>query len=222
MGVSDKDGSVSADKVTAEEKTLLKRWKSSKNNGTEQHKLVEPATTQDDERRLAAIMFTDMTGYTALSQKNEVIALNLLEEHRLLLRPIFRKHNGREIKTMGDAFLVEFASALEAVQCTIDIQGSVNDFNMDHPSEKKLLLKIGVHLGDVIHRNNDVLGDAVNVASRIGPLCVPGSVCVTEQVYSQVRNKLNMRFSSLGKKKLKNVKIPIEVYRLNLKHSKLV
>ena len=88
--------------------------------------------------------------------------------------------------------------------------------------KEKIHLEIGVHLGDVIHRNNDVLGNAVNVASRIEPLCAPGSVCVTEQVYSQVRNKLNMRFSSLGKKKLKNVEIPIEVYRLSLKHPKSV
>src|SRR5713226_1065621 len=112
-------------------------------------------------------MFTDMVGYTALSQKNEAYSMQLLEEHRRLVRPFFPKHNGREVKTIGDAFLVEFASALEAVRCAFDIQRSLHELNSDRSAETKVLLRVGVHLGDVIHSQNDVYGDAVNIASRI-------------------------------------------------------
>src|SRR5690349_14006547 len=142
-------------------------------------------------------MFTDMVGYTTLSQKSEASAFQLLEEHRKVLRPLFVKHDGLEIKTIGDAFLVEFASALEAVRCAFEIQQSLSELNSDRSPEKKLLLRIGVHLGDVIHGQNDVYGDAVNIASRIEPLSEPGGVCITEQVYDQIKNKFELPFSSV-------------------------
>jgi adenylate cyclase len=167
-------------------------------------------------RRLAAIMFTDLVGYSALSQKNEDYALELLEEHRKLVRPFFSKHDGREIKTVGDAFLVEFASALEAVRCAFDIQQSLHELNIDRPAEKKVLLRIGVHLGDVIHSQNDVYGDSVNVASRIEPLAEPGGICVTEQVYDHVKNKFEFPLVSLGKRELKNVGESNEVFKMVL------
>jgi adenylate cyclase len=164
-------------------------------------------------RRLAAIMFTDIVGYTSLSQKNEAYALRLLEEHRKLIRPSFPKHNGREIKTIGDAFLVEFASALEAVRCAFDIQQLLNELNVNRPEERRIQLCIGIHLGDVVRSKNDVHGDAVNVASRIEPLASPGGISITEQVYHQIKNKFEFPFVSLGKRNLKNVQDPVEVYR---------
>ncbi len=167
-------------------------------------------------RRLAAIMFTDMVGYTALSQKSEANAFQLLEEHRKIVRPFFPKHNGLEIKTIGDAFLVEFASALEAVRCAFEIQQSLNELNSGRPANEKLFLRIGVHLGDVIHGQSDVYGDAVNIASRIEPLADSGGVCITAQVYDQIRNKFEFPFSSIGKRELKNVSEPTEVFRLLL------
>ena len=167
-------------------------------------------------RRLAAIMFTDMIGYTVLSQKNEVSALQLLEEHRRIVRPFFAKHNGLEIKTIGDAFLVEFASALEAVRCAFEIQQSLHELNSGRSANEKLSLRIGVHLGDVIHGQNDVYGDAVNIASRIEPLADSGGISITEQVYDQIKNKFEFPFSSIGKKELKNVSEPTEVFRVVL------
>ena len=167
-------------------------------------------------RRLAAIMFTDMVGYTALSQKNEPRAMQLLEEHRSLVRPFFSKHNGREVKTIGDAFLVEFASALEAVRCAFDIQQSLHELNSDRSADEKLLVRMGVHLGDVIHSRDDVYGDAVNIASRIEPLAEPGGICITAQVYDQIKNKFEFPLSSLGRKELKNVGEPAEVFRVVL------
>ncbi len=161
-------------------------------------------------------MFTDMVGYTALSQKNEAYSLQLLEEHRRLVRPFFPKHNGREIKTIGDAFLVEFASALEALRCAFDIHQLLNELNVNRHPEKRILLRIGIHLGDVVHSENDVHGDAVNVASRIEPLASPGGISITGQVYDQIRNKFEFPFVSLGKQNLKNVKEPVEVYRVVL------
>jgi len=159
-------------------------------------------------------MFTDMVGYTALTQKSEALAQQLLEMHRSIVRPFFPKHNGREVKTMGDAFLVEFVSALEAVRCAFDIQQAMHEMNTGRAPEKQIQLRIGVHVGDVIHRENDVYGDAVNVASRIYPLATPGGVCVSEQVYGQVRNKFEFPLLSLGRKELKNVDVPVEVFKV--------
>jgi len=161
-------------------------------------------------------MFTDIVGYTAMVQKNEANALRLLEEHRRVIRPFFPKHRGREIKTMGDAFLVEFPSALEAVRCAFNIQQFLHESNLGGPADRKVTLRVGVHLGDVVHSRNDVYGDAVNIASRIQPLAEPGGVSVTEQVLDQIKNKFEFPFSSLGKKELKNVSETIEVYKLVL------
>ncbi len=165
-------------------------------------------------RRLAAIMFTDLQGYTALTQQNEGVAMRMLDAYRALSRPIFAKHGGREVKTMGDGALVEFGSALEAVECAIELQRAVHERNA--ASQAKLTLRVGIHVGDVIHKENDVLGDAVNIASRIEPLASGGGVCFTGQVYYQVRNKLPYEAKLLDNQGLKNVSIPTDVYRLNM------
>ncbi len=161
-------------------------------------------------------MFSDIVGFTSLAQRNEARSIELLQQHRNTIRPFFPRHNGKEIKTMGDAFLVEFASALEAVRCAFDIQQSFHGLNSNRSTDTKILLRIGIHLGDVIHSENDVYGDAVNVASRIEPLAEPGGVCVSEQVYDQVMNKFEFPMASLGKQELKNVRLPIEVYKIVL------
>ncbi len=161
-------------------------------------------------------MFTDIAGYTSLAQRNEALALELLEEHRRLIRPFFRKHRGKEIKTIGDAFLVEFASALEALRCAYEIQQSLHERN--NPNVRNRIdIKIGIHLGDIVHDDKrDVYGDAVNVASRIEPLAEPGGICISEQVYVHVRNKFEFPLASLGRRDLKNVELPIEVFKVVL------
>ena len=166
------------------------------------------------ERRLAAIMFTDMVDYTSMSERDEALALTLLEEHKQLLRPIFARHGGREVKTIGDGFLVEFPSALEAVRCAVEIQQLMSRRNQSVPSERKILLRVAVHLGDVEHRDGDVYGDAVNIASRIQSLADPGGICITQQVFDHVRNNEEFRTETLGKNQLKNVQMPTTVYRV--------
>jgi adenylate cyclase len=166
------------------------------------------------QRRLAAVMFTDIVGYSSLTQKNERLALELLEEHRKIVRPIVARHNGREIKTMGDAFLIEFESAFEATQCAIDVQKTLNGYNQQSIVERRIHLRIGIHLGDVLQRQNDVLGDAVNIASRIEPLAEADGICISQQVYDQVRNKIDCPIEDLGPHQLKNIEDPISVYRI--------
>ncbi len=169
-----------------------------------------------EQRRLAAIMFTDMVGYTALSQRDEKLAQELLEEHRRLLREIFPRFNGTEIKTIGDAFLVEFNSALEAAQCAIEIQRAIAHRNHDVSAERRIELKIGVHIGDVVHRAGDVYGDGVNIASRIEPLAGAGGICVSMDVERQIRNALEARFEKLAPTDLKNISVPMDLFRIIL------
>jgi adenylate cyclase len=164
------------------------------------------------ERKLAAIMFTDMVGYSALTQHNEALALELLEEHRRLLRSIFPKHRGSEIKTIGDGFLVEFSSALAAVQCGIEIQEAIAKRNSVNPPQGCFQVRIGIHLGDVVGGDNDVVGDGVNIAARIEPLAGPGGICISQQVFDQVEKRVAKSLKRMGPVTLKNIMQPLDVY----------
>ena len=161
-------------------------------------------------------MFTDIVGYSALTQKNEDQALKLLEEHNTLLREIFPAYRGKEIKTIGDAFLVEFESALKAVKCAIKIQQTLYDRNEIVPEHKRIKIRIGIHIGDVIHRKGDVFGDEVNITARIEPLADPGGICISEQVYYQVKNKIRHHIESMGQQKLKHIQTPMELFKVHL------
>ncbi len=169
-----------------------------------------------EQRKLAAIMFTDMVGYSALSQRDDKLALDLLEEHRRILREIFPEFNGIEIKTIGDAFLVEFNSALEGAQCAIAIQRALVKRNADVPPDRRIELKIGIHIGDVVHRAGDVYGDGVNIASRIEPLAGAGGICISMDVERQIRNAVETRFEKLAPTELKNISVPMDLFRIVL------
>jgi len=168
------------------------------------------------ERRLAAIMFTDMVGYSLLAQQNEALALELLGEQQRLLRPVFVRHNGREIKTIGDAFLVEFPSAMEAVRCAVEMQETLVAHNATLPAGRRTELRIGIHVGDVVYQAADLLGDSVNIASRIEPMAAPGGICLSEDVARQIENKLGLPLEKLGPTKLKNIQTPMDLYQVVL------
>jgi adenylate cyclase len=160
-------------------------------------------------------MFTDMVGSTALAQADEKAALRLRDEQEELIRPLFAAHQGRAVKSMGDGLLAEFDSALRAIECALDIQHRLYERN-GQSDVTPLLLRIGIHLGDVEIRGADILGDSVNIAARIEPLAEPGGICITEPVFGQVRNKISNRFDRVSTPSLKGVSFPVEVYRVRL------
>src|SRR6202045_3025466 len=169
-----------------------------------------------EKRKLAAIMFTDMVGYSALAQRDEGLALELLDEHRAFLRPAFLKHQGQEVKTIGDGFLVEFASAVAAVNCAVELQEALARRNLGATAYRQLQDRIGIHLGDVVPRGNALWGDGVNIAARIEPLAGSGGIAITQQVFDQVYNKIPETLARIGKIELKNIQRPVEVYRIIL------
>ena len=165
-----------------------------------------------EKRRLGAIMFTDVVGYTAMSSRDEGSALELLKKLRAMLNLVFPRFEGRVVKTMGDGFLVEFASAVEAVNCAVEVQGEMARFNSSSGLGKQVKVRVGIHVGDVVHSGGDVLGDAVNVASRVEAEAPPGGICVTRQVADQVEGKVKWRLDSMGTRELRNLPNPVELY----------
>jgi class 3 adenylate cyclase len=169
-----------------------------------------------EQRKLAAIMFTDMVGYSALTQRDEALALDLLEEHHQILRDILPMFEGDEIKSTGDGLLVEFVSALAAVQCAVEIQRTLAERNEKKSEERQIQIRIGIHLGDVVMRGSDVLGDGVNIAARIEPLADPGGICVSRAVYEQIENKVPQPCVQLSRPELKDIPANVGVYKLVL------
>jgi len=162
----------------------------------------------DSKHELAAIIFSDVVGYTAIMGRDEQEALRALDAHRELLRSLLPKFNGRLVGEIGDGTLTAFHSAIDAVNCAREVQAGL----LDRP---ELKVRIGIHLGDVVFSNNTVLGNGVNVASRIHALAPPGGICVSANVHDEIRNKQGTDFKDLGEKRLKNVSRPIRVYILS-------
>jgi adenylate cyclase len=166
-------------------------------------------------RRLSAIVFTDMVGSTARAQADEAEALRVRDEQAGLLRSLFGAHQGREIKSMGDGFLVEFDSALRATQCAVEIQRGLHERNTKEGATP-IELRIGIHLGDVEQQGSDIFGDAVNIASRIQPLAEPGGICVSIAVREQVWNKISDKLEKLPPTTLEGLRVPMDINRIIL------
>jgi len=159
----------------------------------------------EPKRKLAAIMFTDMVGYTALMQEDESKARELIQRHRDLMKPLIEKHSGTILQYVGDGTFCTFDSAIEAVNCGYEIQNELK-------SDKDLSLRIGIHIGDVVVDGDEVYGDGVNVASRLEPLAEPGGICLSGEVYTQIKNQPGIDIVAGGSKELKNVKDPVDIY----------
>jgi len=158
-------------------------------------------------RQLAAIMFTDIVGYTALMGNDEKKAFELLSVNRSIQRPIIEENNGRWIKEMGDGVMASFKTASDAVNAAMKIQEACNATN-------NFKLKIGIHLGEVVFENDDVYGDGVNIASRIETLGVSSSILLSKSVRDQVKNNTELQMISLGSFEFKNVEEPIEIFAI--------
>lgn len=169
-----------------------------------------------DRRRLAALMFTDIAGYSALFHRDETLAMRLLGEKSQILREIFPSYGGREVKTLGDGFLVEFASVQEAVKCAYDIQSHLFQRNLGETANARFEVRIGIHLCDFIATDGDVFGNDVNISSRLEKIASPGGICVSQQVVDQVRDKLELIFTPLKAQKLKNIKRAVVCYEVEL------
>jgi TolB-like protein len=158
-------------------------------------------------RKLAAIMFTDIVGYSALMSKDESMALAVLERNREIWKAALNEHNGEFIKEIGDGTLCIFQSSWDAVNCAIAIQKSMI-------AESSFRLRIGIHIGDIVITDNDVFGDGVNIASRLESICEPGGICFTQRVYEDIQNKIDLRVVLSGEKSLKNIAQPVITYSI--------
>jgi len=167
------------------------------------------------ERRLATILSADVAGYSRMMGANEEATVQTLRGHRAVFESLLKQHRGRIFNTAGDAILAEFPSAVDAVRCATEIQTALQTRNEHLPPEQKLQFRMGINLGDVVVQDDgDLLGDGVNVASRIQTVAEPGGVCISGSVYDQIQNKLTLQFKSLGDQQFKNIGQPIRTFTI--------
>jgi adenylate cyclase len=170
---------------------------------------------QPEPRKVAAIMFTDMVELSPEARRDEALNHELREEHGRLVRGLLSGHGGREIKQLEDGFLVEFDEALPAVACGLELQSALCARNECVPMERRVELRIGIHLGSVVHQDGDIFGEGVNVAARLESLARPGSLYVSEPVVRQVRSQVLAPVVRLSRGDLKNIRLPVPVYRID-------
>jgi class 3 adenylate cyclase len=167
------------------------------------------------ERRLATILSADVAGYSKMMGANEEATVKALRGHRAVFDALLKQHRGRVFNTAGDAILAEFPSAVDAVRCATEIQTALQTRNEHLPADQKLQFRMGINLGDVVVQDDgDLLGDGVNVASRIQTVAQPGGVCISGSVYDQIQNKLTLQFRPLGEQQFKNIGQPIRTFTI--------
>lgn len=167
------------------------------------------------ERRLVAILAADVVGYTRLMEADEAGTLAVLKARRKeVLEPLVVQHQGRIFKVTGDGVLVEFAGAVNAVQCAVDLQQGMATANGGQPEERHIVLRIGVNLGDVMVEGGDLYGDGVNIAARLEAIAEPGGILASATVYEYVKNKIKVAFDDLGPQSLRNIAEPLRTYRV--------
>jgi adenylate cyclase len=169
------------------------------------------------ERRLAAVLAGDVAGYSRLMGRDEEGTLaNLKSFRKTLVDPAIATHRGRIVKTTGDGMLVEFASAVDAARCAVEIQCNAARQNVDVPQELRIEFRIGIHVGDIIIDDNDIFGDGVNIAARLEGIAEPGGICISDDAHRQIRGKTDIAFDDLGEKTLKNITEPMRAWRVRL------
>ena len=167
------------------------------------------------ERRLAAIMATDVVGYSRLIRADEEGTITALKALRAnLIDPKIAEHHGRIVKLMGDGMLAEFASVVDAVRAAVETQAAVTEHNAGLPENKRIEFRVGINLGDVVIDGDDIQGDGVNVAARLEGLAEAGSICISGSVYDQVRDRLDLAFEDMGEQEVKNIARPVRAYRV--------
>jgi adenylate cyclase len=167
------------------------------------------------QRRLAAVLAADVAGYSRLMGRDEENTLARLKTLRkTLLDPTIATYTGRIVKTTGDGMLVEFASAVDAARCAIEIQREMADRNSGVPSELRIAFRIGIHVGDIIIDDDDIFGDGVNIAARLEGIAAPGGVCISDDAHRQIRGKIDGAFEDIGKQALKNIAEPMQAWQI--------
>src|SRR6266581_3554606 len=169
-------------------------------------------------RKLAAILAADVAGYSKLAGADEERTLARLRALRSdLIDPTIALHHGRVVKRTGDGAIVEFRSVIDAVRCAIEIQNAMVERNAGLPPERRIEFRIGIHLGDVVEESDgDLMGDGVNIASRLENVAAPGAICLSEDAYRQVKARLDLAVSDLGQTRLKNIAEPLRVFSLQV------
>jgi len=165
-------------------------------------------------RSLKAVLFSDMRGYSALMSTNEERALRLLAEHDRIITPIVELHHGRLIKKIGDALMVSFGSGGDAVDCAVDIQESLARHNEPLEPDDRIVIRIGIHVGEIIERENDLFGHGVNLAARLEPLAPPGGIAVSETVVALLKARPKFTFHAAGEHQVKNLEEPLSVFHV--------
>jgi CheY-like chemotaxis protein len=178
------------------------------------HRKINRLIDMYPHRALAAIMITDIVGFSKEMEKNEEHAYSKLLIHNEMIRKSISKNRGEEIKTIGDAFLVRFKSAVDAVKAAMNIQNKFLRYNKDKKDVDQILVRIGIHIGDILIEDNDVFGNGVNVASKIEPLAEPGGICISADAYNVVKKSIDIKVLSLGIKELKNIKDSPEIFKI--------
>ncbi len=208
--------------------TVMRDLAATIKEAVETRSLVPPNTAPEERtdgkvetaplRELATIMLTDIVGYSGSMERDEQHTYAKLLKHNAIVRAEIANYRGREIKTIGDAFLVIFRSALDGVDCALGIQRAFKEFNLDKDEADQILLRIGLHLGDILITSNDVFGEGVNIVARIQPLAEPGGICVSEAVYIHVRKKFELKVERVEgvDLQLKNIAAAPDIYHLNL------